>query len=204
MNKCICRRYTQCIASTTLQKKGIDIMESNTLTTKHRYTLHEVKDIFNYRYTLYEDIINALEHYEITKQRAYGCSCGISDTIAKLGCRVQTSKNTEYNALDELIILEESIVTKQSNLQAYDDILHYIVKESGISKEQERVLDCMYFTEHKQSYESCARLYTSKYREIITRHDVRHCINRIFNNFIIPLLDKIDFDFDRYKIHKYE
>lgn len=179
-------------------------MESNTLTTKHRYTLQEVKDIFAYRYTLCEDIINTLERYEITEQRAYGCSGGISNTIAELGCRVQTSRNTEYNALDTLIILKESIVTKQANLQAYDNILHHIINEAGISKEQKRVLDCMYFTEHRQSLESCARLYTSKYREIITRHDVRHCINRIFNNFIIPFLDKTDFDFDRYKIRKYE
>ena len=163
--------------------------------SRKEITVPLAKKVFTKRFDMMKDINRKLEKYEFLRSRAFGTSASSNDTIAKLGCRVQTSINTERNVMLDTIILEEEIVEAQHELTTYDDMLRHIINEAGLTDTQKILMDIVYFTNESQptSFSQAVPIFQRRahINREFSRYYIQNELNRIFSNNIVPTLTRI-------------
>ena len=168
---------------------------TRTIIKEHKtVTLQTAKSVFMKRFEMMKGINRKMGHYELLCSRALGTCGSGNDTIAKLGCRVQTSVNTERNGMLDALIAKEEIVDAQHELTTYDNMLHYILNESGLTEAQATLMEIVYFTgDRPVSFSEAVPIYKSKARisREFSRYDIQNELNRIFNNNIVPTLENM-------------
>lgn len=162
---------------------------------KKEITVQIAKAIFTKRFELMNDINRKLERYETLHSRAFGTSASSNDTIAKLGCRVQTSVDTERNGMLDALIAEEEIVDAQHELTTYDNTLHYILDEACLTDTQKVLIEIVYFTRASKptSFSQAVPIFQRRahINREFSRYYIQNELNRIFSNNIVPTLTKI-------------